>query len=314
VPLDDRKSKKMFVFTSPRNPLWQTLFGSTNVPQNAINEVVGISATTLSNWKRGLPIGSRAERDVFSKTIARIDNSQLDASLRSALAQAVEKFRTIYFQQNTHLYVAAACLTMGIESCRIVMDEIYYEHRPVFYRMYYTNERDSLETADNHMNLYRGCYRIFLHRDDTWLRCSLHVRHLIRIGAGQAIRCKLNIPKIGAVMGEIPYYRYDGFLVRRPHKVFWMFEKRDSDMNDYFFMITGIGRRPDGVFTMGGAYLTTGQDEHQSVVTGDILLQLIERDDAKIEEVMPKEPSPTVTENIADQIIQLRTRYDSSSF
>jgi hypothetical protein len=129
-----------------------------------------------------------------------------------------------------------------------------------------------------------------------WLQAPLRVRYVLQIGTGFVVRCKLNAPMIDP---EPPksWWEYDGFLVKKPNKIFWLFEKRDRDRNDQFHFITGSGRPYRSIFgdgvksrTMLGTYLTTDQDEYQTIACDRVILQRVAQHnstarDASAEEV-----------------------------
>ena len=100
-----------------------------------------------------------------------------------------------------------------------------------------------------------------------WLQAPLRVRYTLQIGTGYVVRCKLNAPLINPEPPKT-YWEYDGFLIKKASRIFWLFEKRDPDTVDHFHFITGTGRSFRQAFddgeksrTMCGTYLTTEQDE-----------------------------------------------------
>lgn len=147
---------------------------------------------------------------------------------------------------------------------------------PLFYGTYY-----AADVSRKVFERYNGLYLMWMKRSDEWLLCSLRVRYILPIDGKPTIRCKLNIPTQKAVAG-IQYWEYDGFLTQRFDKAaFWIFEKRlSADRYDHFYLITNSGHDymqmnsdEEVTLTFGGTYLTTGQDQLRSIVTGPVVLQ-----------------------------------------
>jgi hypothetical protein len=98
-----------------------------------------------------------------------------------------------------------------------------------------------------------------------------------------AIRCKLNAPRLN----HSKHWEYDGFMIAKDQRIFWIFERRNDVSGDYFNFITRATelffrcyddpRATD--LTLSGTYLSVGQDDARSIVTDRILLQRRKFDD-----------------------------------
>jgi hypothetical protein len=126
-----------------------------------------------------------------------------------------------------------------------------------------------------------------------WMRCTLNVRYMVKMGELYAIRAKLNTPNVLPRTNTLDpkssaafrnYHEYDGFVDNTSHRVFWTFEKRSIDHFDYLHVITGVRNSwpltvaspNDQVFTgCIGQYITCHQDDQQLVKTGPALLELV---------------------------------------
>jgi hypothetical protein len=295
-----KQTKKMLLFVSAENPMWSTLLRS--VTQNSIADYIRVAHGTIPSWKNGGGISQSTAKEVFdrfrNKTSGKIieakdkKSRQVDSSAnvdlsddtRRMILDVFESFVENYDDNNAGIYSTAGILSIPVEECQKLMDEVIYKRGPVFPRMYYETKR----AADDYFRQYKGVYRVWIRRGEIWIQCQLRVRYIIEIGGGLAIRCKLNLPLIDPEP-HMKYWEYDGFLVRRPNNIFWMFEKRQRDRNDHLYFVTCVGRLHKSISasdaksrTLAGTYLTTAQDQYQSVVTGDILMQRFDEEDPAV--------------------------------
>ncbi len=296
--------KLMMLFLSPSNQLlrrvrilggWKTsTFG-----EDEVQDLTGVSRETPKNWRKGKEMRKSKVDSVFSTTLAALDasaewarqNRKPDEDEYLALRATIQQYAAAFEDEKTKLYDAAWLLGMSATQCQQTLDSIIYDSWPLLPAVYYEQAPKSTrepDIAQQHIDVYEGIYLAWVRRYDLWLQCPLRVRYLQSGGAGRFIRCKLNFPVIpqangGASHGHADrpdYWEYDGFLAVRDNKLFWTFEKRQHDRNDYFHFITNAeSTSGESHLTLSGRYLTTGQDSVQSIVTGSILLHRMFRDD-----------------------------------
>jgi hypothetical protein len=310
--LQTRATAMMVLFVSPENPLWRMLV-SGDVNETTIANYVRVSRTTISNWKRGGPIGKRDGRPVSVLVFERMRKiitgkldyqsaAKLDDAQQAAVIAIMDAFIHVFRNSDKHRYYdAAKVLQISVTQSQMIRDGAIYNRYPVFQRMYYGNTSAAQERLEEHLNLYRGVYYLWIRRthegQEVWLRAPLRVRYKLSIGDGNVIRCKLNAPIMRRQHEDEKYWEYDGFLVVHEQSVFWMFEKRTTDRStiDYFYLITCTGRIYRNLeskgesLTLSGSYLTTGQEASRFPVTGDAMLQrlaLRQSDEESIVEVM----------------------------
>jgi hypothetical protein len=278
-----KQNKLMLIYVSVKNPIWSILLTREEFSQPNIIKLVNLSHSTIPNWQKGSVISTRKVEEVFSITKNLIYKKLGDSEEACRLIDNVEKFRISYFSCNITVYESAQILDISINDCQIIVDEAIYDRLPVFSGLFYDFHSRGQDQATSDYNRYQGLYYLFVRRTypgkpkySAWLRCPLRVRYTIKIRDGLAIRCKLNIPKMEKDASDpINHWEYDGFLSIKIDKIFWMFEKRDSNRRDYFYFITCSGSSFDRALMMSGIYLTTGQDTEQSIAYGDILLRRI---------------------------------------
>jgi hypothetical protein len=186
---------------------------------------------------------------------------------------------------------------MSTEQSQKIIDSVIYERSPIFPNMYLASQ----SLANELFEKYGGIFHAWLQRPSTsrpasvgqWLQCVLRVRYVLSIGLGFVIRCKLNMPTFEDGRPN-SYLEYDGFLILKTNRIFWIFEKRQKERNDQLYFITGIGRVFERVTdpnskdrSLSGTYLCTDQDASQSVMSGPIFIQrFVERPDRGKEDQM----------------------------
>jgi transcriptional regulator with XRE-family HTH domain len=272
------------LFFSKENPLWTAFFGR-SVTQKAIAERTRISQSTLSNWRKG---GGASMTHIAGELLRLKTDIQekrnLNADIKRRFFNAIDGLLSECQASTPTLSVydfAKEILSMRMEECQKILDEIIYERSTLFPTITYTNET----TATSYFAKYGGSYALWIRRRQfrdsgpgyLWIQSPLRVRYVLRLGNSFLIRCKLNAPIFASESGQAAHWEYDGFLRTRDSKVFWMFEKRENLGSDFFYCITNEGRiLQDGAdrrFTLAGTYLTTGQDEVRSIEHSDVLLQ-----------------------------------------
>jgi hypothetical protein len=287
-------TKKMLLFVSPSNALWSVVLKDSSLSQNKISDYMDLSHATIPGWKNSGNVKLAVARDAFSKIRAKINHHSdqkkkhdfpiLTQEEKVSALEKLARFEKDFLDDYVSVYDTAINLGMSIPQCQVIIDEVIYKRSPIFPTMYF----DSRAEADAAFEVHRGAYLLWVKRridsrpvQDMWFQATLRVRYVLEVGGGFVIRCKLNAPIFAPLPGHRPYWEYDGFLVHRPNKVFWMFEKRVKEQNDHFYFITGAARAFPMVLcredkrqrTMAGVYLTTGQDEFQSIVSDRLILQ-----------------------------------------
>jgi hypothetical protein len=303
------QTKMLILFLSDDNPLWNiTLVHPPSVGK--IAAYLGVGLGTIENWKSGRNVNEDTIDAAFSKIFARIDDPplslknrrsekaenspsicvKLDENKKQQARTIAEGFYSVYKSLSSRtgdlpakprVYdVAANTLNMTMGEGQRIIDEVIYDRFSIFPNICY----ESSDDAEASLKRFRGTYYLWARRHGRWLQSKMRVRYVVSIKSRSAIRCKLNMPVIRTEPYRIPYWEYDGFLRTYENKVFWMFEKRELEGIDFFYLITCkgdvYGRNDEARFTLSGKYLTTGQDAQKSIVTDDVLLQRIPSLDA----------------------------------
>lgn len=291
------KHKHLLLFLSTRNPLLRGLVSIekgktvTNIDKAYVCELTGISPMTISNWSAGGPISPTRARRLFTDALDYLEQlvkhergtARFNSRLYEELRDGITRFAELYGDASTDVHDAAQALGLPTVECQKILDEVVYDRGPLLPAAYYpaptypdlpTEEFDTVE----------GQYVAWLGRGkDVWLQAALHVRYLQELGDGRFIRCKMNFPILQPLQpnpddpDSAPpktYWEYDGVLVVRSKRLYWTFEKRQRQRNDYLQFITQRhGEDQDGHPVYAGQYLTTGQDREQTIVSGPILLR-----------------------------------------
>ena len=307
------QTKMLILFLSDDNPLWSiTLVHPPSVGK--IAAYLGVGLGTIENWKSGKNVNPDTVDAAFSKILSRIENPPLslknrrsekadnspnicvdiDDSKKARARTLVEGFYSVYkslsirssdLQAKPRVYdIAADTLNLTMGQGQRIIDEVIYDRFSMFPNICY----DLSDDAEASLKRFRGTYHLWARRDGRWLQSKMRVRYVVGIKSRFAIRCKLNVPVIRNEPYRIPYWEYDGFLRTYENKVFWMFEKRELEGVDFFYLITCkgdvYGRNDEARFTLSGKYLTTGQDAQKSIVTDDVLFQRIPSRDASMDQ------------------------------
>lgn len=293
-----KRNKILLLLVSTENPLWKRVFQLESVTQEKINQLLAVAAGSVSNWRHARRIDPKTEKWIFHelpaflsekhrsatnpkeiKTHARLEYVGHTEAL--ILANVLQQVGKSYYDGRSHIYRIGQLLGMSIELCQKIIDRAIYTRFPMLSNVYYDNDESGQSLSDQDYNLYRGVYFVSVRRYTGWLQAVLRVRYVVEIGDGLAIRCKLNFPIIDPeeLSSELPYWEYDGFLSVRSRRLFWVFEKRQQERGDFFYMVTCLGRVVDGRRTIAGRYVTSGQDVEQSVVSDEVVMQRIETTD-----------------------------------
>jgi hypothetical protein len=294
-----RRTKKMLLFASPENGFWPRVLRKPSPSQNEISDYMGISLATIPGWKNNGAVSENAVTRMFDDTREQIEGRAerkhkhskdkrnfplLAAEERDAALQTLEQFRKDYYDDQVSIYLTAEHLGMTTQDSQMIIDRVIYKRGPVFPRMY----SESPAPAAAVWHTYQGVYHLWArrqldseHSGIAWLQAPLRVRYVLNGAGGYLVRCKLNAPMIVREPRKF-YWEYDGFLVKKHNRIFWLFEKRERDRNDHFYFITDTGRpcaaalKPDDDMkyrTMFGRYLSTEQDDLQSIASDQLILQ-----------------------------------------
>jgi hypothetical protein len=265
-----RENKKLFLFLSPRNDFWKLLSGR-DLKQEEIARMIGVSASSLSSWKKTWAIGRESKSKLFQNLNDIVDKGSISIKdtqgiitneTQQRLKEMLRQFEIIYNDEEAGAYEAARVLGMRFVDCQRLIDEVVYAKAPLFPGMFY----DSDSRLNSDLRGYTGVYFAWMMRGQNWLQCTLQVRsYRLEINGIRPIRCKLHIPAMGEAK-EVSYWEYDGFFVGSGNRNYWTFEQRQrSHRSDYFYLITcpRYGAAPRGVtenaglsLTMHGTYLT----------------------------------------------------------
>ena len=269
----ERYNQLMLLFLSLHNPLWGRVVKPSECVQEKINSIARVQHGSLANWRKGKPISLLSAGEAFNGTKKHIENYVRDKQEAATLTAIIDAFsHNYFFNTKGSAHEGARLLSMPTETCQKIIDEAIYHRRPIFPDMYYENSSDGRRAADQDFSRCRGLFHAWMRRGPLWLCSPLHVRYVLKIHDGLSIRCKMSLPIIEPESQET-FYDYDGFLVVRDHKVFWMLQKREPRRNDFVYFITCSGRSLNGQLTMAGKYLTTGQDANSSIVSSDVLIR-----------------------------------------
>ena len=286
----DRLSKLALLFFSAGNPVWEHLVETAPkrgdpvpakkhlIAQQKIANAAKISQSTLGNWKKGGVIDLQTLDEAFGTVITSVDEAPIPVERKRELIASVKGFQVECLDPNSRapVYdVARQWLSIQMEDCQKILDEIIYDTFTLFPSLSY----DSKSGAEPVFKKYGGLYHLYVHRRGRWLKCPLRVRYAVKSGIRHVVRCKLNAPKLRPEPGAaFSYMEYDGFLRTTDENVYWKFEKRDGVSVDFIDFITDDGKlyRTDddrAVRILSGRYLTIGQDALHSIEDGYVVME-----------------------------------------
>lgn len=290
-----KPNQQMLLLLSEKNPMWRVLLAPLPVTQENIVKVSQKARNVLAVWRRGIVAKPSTCEEIFECIQARIDwgwaeparnengspkFGHLHSCRKLAEAERASLSRTLAeykagCEKGIKTYELAAILSLSIEECQKIIDDLIYEARPLFPSIYYGKEENERDRAQADFEDIGGFYHLWARRGELWLKAALRVRYVLDMRGGKAIRVKMNFPLFHAE--EEKYREYDGFVVTRDaaRKLYWVFEKRKMIKGDYWYMITSANMRQNykGNLVLAGTYLTTGQDENMSIVASDVVLQ-----------------------------------------
>ena len=329
-----RSVEKIILLVSPGNGLWRAIFGRAPT-QLEIANFLGIPKSSISQWRDGTEVSAQTVTrilDSLRKNVTDFCDDPEGVASRLNAKPIHQRPATpdfgwlrnvpIAFQLNlendeAHLYQAANAVGLQVDECQIILDQTIYDRDLLFPGMGYL-DGEYIRTAFNELE---GIWYFWMRRRDYFLRSVLRVRYRLPIHGRRAIRCKLNIPKLGTVSPDMTpeafamlnenrqsrdlhhYWEYDGFVAVREARRFWTFEKRDAVRRDYISFISGSAKKTAPAFwlnddrtnqimdvraqgarradrwsnvdTLNGKYLTVDNDDAQSIVSDELVMQRI---------------------------------------
>lgn len=279
------QNKLMLLLLSPRNPWWRVILDTPRgtVAKKAIREAVGIGTGAWHHLEIGVPMRYSSAAKLFDKLRETIASSKSTPEKLQPIIERLQFFEDqiapLFEEEDDHqpgrvYQLGKEAFGFSISTSQRILDHIIYAHYPLFPTMLTDTGRGQSEARD-FFKSYGGTYRLWMRRDDLWLRCGLRVRYLLKIRRGMAVRCKLNVAKVYPERDGPEHWEYDGFVKARSNKLFWTFEKRARDRGDYIHFITDRVEVQSTRLTMAGRYFTTGQDSAQAIVSDDVILQRI---------------------------------------
>ena len=145
------------------------------------------------------------------------------------------------------------------------------------------------EDPNSEFGLVEGVYYLWMLRSHSmgdmtsrqlWMRCGLHVRHVVDVHSQSVIVAKLNIPALksdrvqeGNGNSGQSHHQYDGVISIRDKRYFWSFEKRVPVQEDLIHIISEPGKNRKRV-AFAGYYLTVDQDPDQTITTGAAIIRM----------------------------------------
>lgn len=256
-----------------------------------VSVLAGISDSAIANWRNLRSADPRK----FGFSLCAVERwsrrwtpkTQAEASELAALVAVEARYREAYEEERSSLDDYAGILSMDAATCRRICDYPVYVSRPLLADAYYAPTSLHGPDGTHHVDLYKGVYSLWIRRRRLWLRAALEVRYLLELPGAGFIRCKLNFPALDpefqrqnsrrtltdAADGAPAFFEYDGYLAVRAHHLCFTFEKRERLRSDYLHIITRSASFEAEGYTVAGRCLTMDQDQHQSVVTGSVLLR-----------------------------------------
>lgn len=294
--------KQMALILAPENPMWArvcNLVKPIDGPKRSavklkhIAHLSGVSEQTLKNWLRLRNIRPSTAKLVFSRVRSVVTRFKegygrktRELEEATALIELIDRCEEIFEQADVDLYDVARLMSMTAAQAHLILERMIYEQRPLMPAAYYPARAPDGRDGSSDLEVYEGVYLLWSKRGDVWLQCPLRVRSLCDHGQWRFIRCKMNVPIIDPTVSvrstegdesgqrSVRYWEYDGIVCARPQNLYFFFEKRSSERNDYFQFITATRNLDDeGGLVQRGVYLTTDQDEAQSITFGDVLME-----------------------------------------
>ncbi len=275
-----RINKKIILLCSVEAPFWSEALAK--VTRLDIKSALGISPTTMIKWEMGgevRDVSLHRAFDTMRETVSK--RRAMPKDERAAVIGKIDTLQQAIFDEDTSVYAFGERLGFDKTQSQKAIDQEVFKKIPVFRDIYYEDSPRDRSMVQKHFYAFGGCYHVYLERGERTFQGVLRVRYPLHLKTLWAIRAKLNLPKyVNTVGKQKPFFEYDGFLSIKSDVIFWMFEERDNLNADFFQMIT---ERPDlleGGGMAEGKYLTTQRGRDASIVTGRVLLERREIEDA----------------------------------
>lgn len=258
-----------------------------NDGRKAMRSLQGALVTFAATLRLTLKTVAEQKIEGIERMIARVE----------VVAAKVEAYRKDFESPtpgDLTVYDAAKLLGIPTKTAQLILDRVIYEPTPLLCNSYYPDKAK----ADAAYAEVGGLYVAWMRRGNTWMRCTLTVRYVLKQVKGYVLRAKLNLPMLDPTPAawenakerkiEYPYWEYDGFVRILDSTIFWIFEKRDPLREDYVFIVTE-GRVPsmqvsdDGRFVnfsgFSGKYLTTQSSQFEPIVADRVIVEVWDRND-----------------------------------
>jgi len=300
------QTKILILFLSDGNPLWKSVM-TQPLSIGKLASYMEVGTGTIENWKSGKNVHEAKLGAALGKILGKIETppltlqnkrqnkdatpicQPLDEPAKALATRLVQGFRAAYYGLNAssreltakpRVYETARdVFNMSIEDVQRVIDEVIYDRFSLFPNICYKSREDA-EAVYRRFGGSGGTYHMWVRREQRWLQAKVRVRYVVDIKSLAAVRCKMNAPVLQPEQPySIPHWEYDGFLTTCEDKVCWVFEQRELEGLDFFYIMTCrgsvFGKGDDARFTLAGKYLTAGQDKKRSIVTDDVMFQRI---------------------------------------
>lgn len=275
----DPKTKKLYIFFSPRNPLWQRIRELETIHRRFVADEPDASPSKFpsgnspflpSEPHRLLATNHQTYRERSQGRFSRRNDSEvlirhLAQSLKAyagsvrdkratELAAMIDRFlNELTLQPNLSAYESAEALDLDMIETQRIFDEYHYKTKVLLGNAYYS----SFAEADAaHVSIGR-LFWMYLRRrkhDGTpfWLRGTVHLRYALQTPGGWVLRVKAHIPKVNPTKSDIsacqrkgrghPFVENDGFVHSTGGQVWWLMEQRHATdvALDYFTLVTGL--------------------------------------------------------------------------
>lgn len=264
-----KHTKKLVLFLHNNNPLWSGIWGE--ITTTEIADMMNVTEPAISGWRteKKNGIDKKKLREGIESIFEYLNGDRPKGGF--SLERAQEVYVSI-FNPEVSVYEFGRMLGYETSQSQRIIDQQIYKKQLLFRHLFHERNGDGHKTAkDELLPLMQGYYHVFIDRGPATLVAPLRVRYLLRYQNKQVIRCKLNIPNYNPG-APYNYGEYDGFISIKNRRVFWIFEARGNDLQDFFHMIT---ERPDNCSEkpfMMGKYLTTIRDNDETIAAEQVCL------------------------------------------
>jgi hypothetical protein len=288
---DLRRSRKLQLFLSDGNPLWKLLdsvdrsdMEAKGLPPRRLArwKVLDIAPETLSQWRRG-EVDASPERVGLALQKLRhrlgdeLPHADLCRRVAADLLKRIDCFEKSFRDGEDDIYAVGQALIMSREQVQKAIDTEIHGQTPLLRLAYFDSDRQAAAALGHHA----GRYQAWLRQPPHWLQGTLEVRYVVPVHGAHIVRTKLNVPNPSAMApgggghGR-PVFEYDGFVRELSEMLFWTFENRDGQQQDFLHIVTN--KRPaveDGERLLNGRFLTVDQCGGTRAAHGMLVLRAI---------------------------------------